>query len=121
MSITTERITKLRKRKSLTQQDLADNINTSRVTITRIENGARNPSYAMLSLIADALDTTVEYLYGYTDDAYKTSQNGPENKGGIVALENSELALTLDGKVLPDEYRELFISFVRVLRKERDD
>ncbi|MGB2540635.1 helix-turn-helix domain-containing protein [Leuconostoc suionicum] len=80
MSVTANRIKELRTQKKLTQSELAETINTSRVTISRIESETRQPSYAMLSLIADALDTTVEYLAGTTNNpAYKPAYYG-ENK-----------------------------------------
>lgn len=80
MSITANRIKELRKQKKLTQQELAKMINSTSVTISRIESGARNPSYAMLSLIAERLHTNVEYLAGTTDNpAYKPAYYG-ENK-----------------------------------------
>lgn len=68
MSKTTDRIKELRTQKKLTQSELAEIVNTSRVTISRIENGSRNPSYGMLSLIANALHTNTDYLYGDSDN-----------------------------------------------------
>ncbi|ACA81917.1 helix-turn-helix domain-containing protein [Leuconostoc citreum] len=79
MSITADRIKELRKQKQLTQQGLADKIEASRDTITKYENGRRIPKLAMISLIADVLDTTVDYLQGKTDNALKTSHNGSNN------------------------------------------
>ncbi|GDZ84216.1 hypothetical protein LCIT_14580 [Leuconostoc citreum] len=79
MSITADRIKELRKQKQLTQQGLADKIEASRDTITKYENGRRIPTLAMISLIADVLDTTVDYLQGKTDNALKTSPNGSNN------------------------------------------
>ncbi len=79
MSITADRIKELRKQKQLTQQGLADKIEASRDTITKYENGRRIPTLAMISLIADVLDTTVDYLQGKTDNALKTSHNGSNN------------------------------------------
>ncbi|WP_412098538.1 helix-turn-helix domain-containing protein [Leuconostoc citreum] len=47
--------------------------------MTKYENGRRIPTLAMISLIADVLDTTVDYLQGKTDNALKTSHNGSNN------------------------------------------
>ncbi|MDV8928765.1 transcriptional regulator, partial [Leuconostoc mesenteroides subsp. mesenteroides] len=66
MSVTSERIKSSRQQKKLTQQGLADIINSSRGSVAKIETDVFTPSYAMLTLIADALDTTVEYLQGKT-------------------------------------------------------
>lgn len=72
MSITANRIKELRKQKKLTQQELAKMINSTSVTISRIESGARNPSYALLALIAERLHTNIDYLSG--------KSNNPEHK-----------------------------------------
>lgn len=119
MSITAERIKKLRKQKQLTQQKLADNINSSRVTISQIEVDIRNPSYAMLSLIADALDTTVEYLQGKTDNALKTpavNDNGDEKEP--LTENQRHIAYSIDPDV-SDEEREDIIKMVQLAMKHR--
>ncbi len=122
MSITAERIKKLRKQKQLTQQKLADNINSSRVTISQIEVDIRNPSYAMLSLIADALDTTVDYLQGKTDTPTKTINSnvntGDDNKKH-VELSDDELIMSFEGKELSEDYKKSILAFVKMLREER--
>ena len=46
----------------LTQQQLADKCGISRVTLTRIEPGARKPSFDTLCSIAAALGCTVDDL-----------------------------------------------------------
>ena len=119
MSITAERIKKLRKQKQLTQQKLADNINSSRVTISQIEVDIRNPSYAMLSLIADALDTTVEYLQGKTDSPLKTPHNGSDDGDDKkhVDLADDELIMSFEGKELSEEYKQAIIATLRTMRE----
>lgn len=51
-----------RKRKGLTMKELADIINCSESTISNYERGERQANYEALLKMADALDTTVEYL-----------------------------------------------------------
>ncbi len=46
---------RVREQKGLTQGELADKVGVCRVTITRIETGARNPSMPLLQKIANAL------------------------------------------------------------------
>jgi transcriptional regulator with XRE-family HTH domain len=50
-----------------TQKELAKKIGVSRPQVSRYKNGYDNPSNENLKKIADALDTTVEYLTGYED------------------------------------------------------
>ena len=122
MSKIAERIKELRTQKKLTQSELAELVNTSRVTISRIESDIRNPSFAMLSLIADALDTTVDYLQGKTDTPTKTIDSnvntGDENKKH-VELSDDELIMSFEGKELSEDYKKSILAFVKMLREER--
>lgn len=120
MSITANRIKELRTQKKLTQQGLADIINSSRGTVAKYEGDERNPSYAMLSLIADALDTTVEYLQGKTDNALKTTLNGStdgDTKVKHVDLADDELIMSFEGKELSEEYKQAIIATLRTMRE----
>ena len=121
MSVTANRIKELRTQKKLTQSELAETINTSRVTISRIESETRNPSYAMLSLIADALDTTVEYLQGKTDSPLKMPHNGSDDGDDKkhVDLADDELIMSFEGKELSEDYKNSILAFVKMLREER--
>ncbi|MGO2138336.1 MAG: helix-turn-helix domain-containing protein [Leuconostoc mesenteroides] len=122
MSITANRIKELRKQKKLTQSELAKKINASRMAIANYETDRNNPSYAMLSLIADALDTTVEYLQGKTDSPTKTIDSnvntGDENKKH-VELSDDELIMSFEGKELSEDYKKSILAFVKMLREER--
>ncbi|NLT86041.1 helix-turn-helix transcriptional regulator [Leuconostoc sp.] len=119
MSVTANRIKELRTQKKLTQSELAETINTSRVTISRIESETRQPSYAMLSLIADALDTTVEYLQGKTDNALKTpavDDNEDENKR--LSPNQRRIAFSIDPDI-SDEERDDLIKLFEIAIKNR--
>ncbi|MGX6465841.1 helix-turn-helix domain-containing protein [Leuconostoc falkenbergense] len=119
MSITANRIKELRTQKKLTQQGLADIINSSRGTVAKYEGDERNPSYAMLSLIADALDTTVDYLQGKTDSPLKTpavDDNGDENEP--LTPNQRHIAYSIDPDV-SDEEREDIIKMVQLAMKHR--
>lgn len=121
MSITANRIKELRTQKKLTQQGLADIINSSRGTVAKYEGDERNPSYAMLSLIADALDTTVDYLQGKTDSPLKTPHNGSDDGDDKkrVDLADDELIMSFEGKELSEDYKNSILAFVKMLREER--
>lgn len=119
MSVTANRIKELRTQKKLTQSELAETINTSRVTISRIESETRQPSYAMLSLIADALDTTVDYLQGKTDSPLKTSHNGSDDGDDKkhVDLADDELIMSFEGKELSEDYKQAIIAMLKTMRE----
>ncbi|MCT4379759.1 helix-turn-helix domain-containing protein [Leuconostoc pseudomesenteroides] len=119
MSITANRIKELRTQKKLTQQGLADIINSSRGTVAKYEGDERNPSYAMLSLIADALDTTVDYLQGKTDNSLKTptvNDNGGETEQ--LTPNQRRVAFSIDPDIT-DEEREDLIKLFEIAIKNR--
>lgn len=122
MSVTSERIKLSRQQKKLTQSGLAELINSSRGSVAKIETDVFTPSYAMLSLIADALDTTVDYLQGKTDTPTKTIDSnvntGDQNKKH-VELSDDELIMSFEGKELSEDYKKSILAFVKMLREER--
>ncbi|MBQ8056774.1 MAG: helix-turn-helix transcriptional regulator [Ruminococcus sp.] len=62
------RIKELRKAKKMTQLKLAMELNTNQNTISRYENGEREPSIRDLIKIADYFNVSVDYLVGRTDN-----------------------------------------------------
>ena len=62
------RIKELRKAKKMTQLKLAMELNTNQNTISRYENGEREPSIRDLIKIADYFNVSVDYLIGRTDN-----------------------------------------------------
>jgi transcriptional regulator with XRE-family HTH domain len=52
----------LRTESDLTQQALADNCHIYRTYLSRIENGAANPTLTVLAALAEALDVNVAQL-----------------------------------------------------------
>lgn len=108
MSITANRIKELRKQKKLTQSELAEKINASRMAIANYETDRNNPSFAMLSLIADALDTTVDYLQGKTDNALKTSHNGSDDGDEIKLTEaQKQVAYFIDPSATQEDIEQI--------------
>lgn len=55
-------VAQLRKKKGLTQQQLADQLNLSNKTISKWESGAGSPDVGNLPVLADALGVTVDEL-----------------------------------------------------------
>lgn len=61
------RIRDLREDKDLTQQELADILNTTQRTYSRYENDERAIPIEILSKLADYYQTSIDYLIGRTD------------------------------------------------------
>jgi DNA-binding XRE family transcriptional regulator len=58
------RIAQARKRKGLTQQQLADALGVNRVSIARVEAGTRSPSMILALRLSEVLGESVEALFG---------------------------------------------------------
>lgn len=63
-----QRLRQKRKQKKLTQQELANIVNTKKNTISNYETGYSTPSNDMLIDLARALHTSTDYLLGVTDN-----------------------------------------------------
>ena len=61
------RIQELRKEANMTQNDLAKIIGVNPVTLSRYENGERNPKLDKLEKIAETFHVSVDYLTGKPD------------------------------------------------------
>ena len=59
-----ERLKSLRKEKAITQQELADVLDTSRSNIASYEQGINEPGIDMIKKMIDYFNVTVEYLVG---------------------------------------------------------
>lgn len=57
-----ERITALRKERSISQAELAKRLNVSRQAVSKWEQGSSSPDTERLIQLAEILDTEVEYL-----------------------------------------------------------
>lgn len=64
MTIIGQRISELRNKYGMTQDQLAEKINANRVTIASYERGAYKPSTTAIEKIAKVFNTTVDYLLG---------------------------------------------------------
>lgn len=68
LKIFAERLKKLRIEKNLTQQELADMIGAVKSTISQYETCKREPVLSILIKLANALDVSIPYLIGESDD-----------------------------------------------------
>lgn len=63
-----QRLRFARKARGLTQEDLAEKVQTTKGTISNYENNHSSPPNEMLSMLADALDVSTDWLLGRIDD-----------------------------------------------------
>lgn len=68
-----KRIKELRKEKGLTQQELGDKINVTKVSICCYENGTRNPTLQTLQDLAEFFGVDLTYFLGV--DTYAVAED----------------------------------------------
>ena len=69
ITLNIERLIECREKKGITKMEAAKRMNLSQPAYVRYENGDRTPSIQTLKVIANTLDTSVEYLINKTDDS----------------------------------------------------
>lgn len=87
-------VRQLRKERGMTQQELADMIGLTKVTISQYETGKRKPSFEMIEALADVFHVDMNYLLGFTDKILKPAGDETDpaaNKYLGVTLEEIEL------------------------------
>ena len=72
-------IKKIRESRKMTQSELAERINISTVSLSRYENGVRNPRATELSKMAEVLNCSVDELL--RDDANPTAPLSEQRQG----------------------------------------
>lgn len=72
------RIKELRKKLKLTQEQLANKLNTSRSNIANYENNQNNPSLDTLFRLSDILNCSVDYLAGFSNSIKGDNDSKPE-------------------------------------------
>ena len=85
-------ISKLRKEKNMTQQELADKLGVTDRAISHWENGRRLPDYSLLKDLCDVLSISINELFSgekISNENYK--KKADENL--MNALENSSFSL----------------------------
>lgn len=102
-----KRLTDTRKRRELSQEGLARKAGLPATAISHFESGGRKPSFDNLRKLADALDVSIDYLMGRTD----------EMSGSIV----TEAEIFRDYENLTEDDRELARDFMARLAQRSKD
>lgn len=90
------RLKELRDEKNLTQEDIAQAINTSRPNISRWEKELNEPAASQIVKLADFFGCSTDYLLGRSDDL------------GVITFSNEQKpVLKKDEQIVLDAYRAL--------------
>lgn len=73
MDFKPERLISLRQSLGINKAEAARRLNISAMGYGRYESGEREPSYQTVSFIAQTFNSSVDYLYGKTDDKNVTT------------------------------------------------
>lgn len=125
MSKFSEKFKELRKSRSLSQQELADYLHTSKSSVNMYERGEREPGLEMLEAIADYFNVDMDYLVGKADIANKALSNPPvpllTDREITVALayRNHPAEQTAVDRILEIDWNEY--ETVRVASRSADD
>ncbi|WP_166238574.1 helix-turn-helix domain-containing protein [Paenibacillus turpanensis] len=115
-----ERISELREAQSLTQEELAKQLNISRASLSHYEKNRREPDYETLDKIANYFKVSVDYLIGRTDESNSSVQSNVKLFEESLELSDESIlerfALKVDGRELTAEEAKRFIAFVRAER-----
>lgn len=71
-----KRIREQRKKHNLTQEELGNLINVTKVSICCYENGTRTPTLETLKVLAETFNVDINYLLG--NDSYEVAENNSE-------------------------------------------
>lgn len=117
------RLKDLRKRKKLTQQELADIIGVTKLTILRWEKGDRQIKPDKAQLLAEFFGVDVGYLLGYYDDldsALKKIKQSDENEESyfkafkayyeLKKADGQEFLISYKGVDFLEKYREKILT-----------
>ncbi len=86
-----DRLKSLRKEKGLKQNELAKKLNASRVTITRYENGTRQPDIGTVEKIAEILNVQPSLLFEVSNvhhEGLEEHQYLNEREGNIIEFKD---------------------------------
>lgn len=110
------RITKARKRKGYSQKKLAGLSGVTEASLSRYENGLREPKPSTLNKIADVLEVTTDYLLGRTDIVQGVVMD-KKNLGVAKKLDKEYMNIAIRMQmhdVDPDKMNKLVDVFVEV-------
>lgn len=65
-----ERLVELRKKRKMTQEELAGVLGISRSALSLYETNKRQPDFETICRLADFFDVSIDYLLGRTDDKH---------------------------------------------------
>ncbi|MBU5445425.1 helix-turn-helix domain-containing protein [Paenibacillus sp. MSJ-34] len=116
-----DRLEKMRKKRKLTQQNMAERLGISRQGYGYYEKGTREPDLKTLQKIADILNTTTDFLLGRTNDPTTTSDANKTNQpsDNFTYFGGNREDLTEDEALKLKEHLEMYRALKEKRKRER--
>lgn len=121
-----ERIRRLRERKDYTQKELAEIVDITEASLSRYENNLRIPRAQILAKLAEALNTTSDYiLTAYIPEDAKGHKFTKKDISEYDAFIQTANTFFMDDKVAEQDkealFRDISELFWRAKEKQRKD
>lgn len=110
MTSFTNRLVQLRKKRGLTQQQIADEIGVNRGSYSNWEKGKREPSFENLIKLAYILDTTTDFLLGKTNIDFGNDSKVYEEYKKLLSQNKKE--------EIKERYDHSFEFFIKAVAKQ---
>ena len=107
------RLKQLRKDKGYTQHELAKLLDVSASSIGMYEQGRREPENAILSRICQVLDTTTDYLIGFSSDTPAKNQDVNKVIDDFTNMLMSQQGLMFNGEPMTEQDREKIVIAIK--------
>ena len=115
------RLLELREERNLTQNDIAEAINTSRTNIGRWEKGLNEPPASLIISLADFFEVSTDFLLGRSDDFgnINVKKESPELTSEDLELLNDFHLLPSTLKAQAQEYVHYLAERQKTIKKEK--
>ena len=87
-----ERLKSLRKEHGYTLEQVAEKLNTTKVTLSRYENNLREPKRETISQFAKLYNVSTDYLHGHTNDKFSLTKKDKTDIKNSLEQIKSELS-----------------------------
>ena len=112
------RLKELRKEKGYTLEQMAQDLNTTKVTLSRYENGTREPKSETLNQLSDYFNVSIDYLFGKTDESsVPTKDEVIDVKKALDKIKNdleNSSSLMFDGECLSEDAISSLLSAMEI-------
>ena len=113
-----DRLKALRKEQGYTLEQLAQKLNTTKVTLSRYENNLREPKRETISQFAKLFNVSTDYLHGHTDDKFSlTNEDKIDIKSSLEKLKgelSTDETILFDGEPMCSEAIESLLTAMEI-------